>query len=76
MQRRWNECVGFRESLIVMFCRNDPVICLNYSILLYKMNERRNAAKQFSAYEKRLDGMKRNGRAGDIDSEVKLSNRL
>ena len=48
------------------------MICLNYSVLLYKMNERRNAAKQFAAYEKRLDAVKRNGRAGEIDSQVWL----
>ncbi|CAB4013157.1 Bardet-Biedl syndrome 4 [Paramuricea clavata] len=53
-----------------MLDQNDPVICLNYSVLLYKMNERRNAAKQFAAYEKRLDGMKRDGKAGEIDSQV------
>jgi hypothetical protein len=34
------------------------------------MNEKRNAAKQFAAYEKRLDGMKRDGKAGEIDSQV------
>lgn len=49
------------------------MICLNYSVLLYKLNERRNAAKQFAAYEKRLDGMKRDGKAGEIDSQVYYS---
>ena len=41
-------------------------------MLLYKMNERRNAAKQFAAYEKRLNAVKRNGGAGEIDSQVWL----
>ena len=47
------------------------MICLNYSVLLYKTKERRNAAKQFAAYEKRLDALKRNGRAAEIDAQVR-----
>lgn len=57
--------------MIIFLHRSDPTLSLNYSVLLYKMGEKQNAAKQFAAYEKRFSELKKSGRTGNIDSQVK-----
>ncbi|XP_046842582.1 Bardet-Biedl syndrome 4 protein-like [Xenia sp. Carnegie-2017] len=54
----------------ILFDKEDPAICLNYCVLLYKIKERRNAAKQFASYERRLDAMKREGKGNRIDTKI------
>lgn len=47
----------------------DPSINLNFSIFLYNSGERKEAAKQFSVYEKKMDSI-RSVKGSDVDQEL------
>ena len=49
----------------------DPSINLNFSVFLYNTGEKKEAAKQFSIYEKKMETY-RSVKGNEIDQEVGL----
>ena len=50
-------------------CSTDPSINLNFSIFLYNSGERKEAAKQFNIYERKMEAY-RSEKGNEIDQEV------
>ena len=57
------------KSILLSISSTDPSINLNFSIFLYNSGERKEAAKQFSIYEKKMETA-RSVKGSDIDQEV------
>lgn len=53
------------------YCSTDPSINLNFSIFLYNSGERKEAAKQFNIYERKMETY-RSVKGNEIDQEVCL----
>ena len=56
-------------SLICFIFSNEPVICLNYAVMLYKCGDRRASAKAFSQFQKKFESYKTSNE-GAIDPQV------
>lgn len=53
----------------VMLDNNEPSINLNFSVFLYNSGDRKEAAKQFNIYEKKMETV-RSVKGSDIDQEL------
>ena len=60
---------SINKSILFSISSTDPSINLNFSIFLYNSGERKEAAKQFSIYEKKMETA-RSVKGSDIDQEV------
>ena len=54
---------------------SDPSINLNFSIFLYNTGEKKDAAKQFNIYERKMESY-RSVKGVEIDAEVNLPSHI
>eukprot|EP00794_Sanderia_malayensis_P018662 gene18662-20544_t len=55
---------------------NDPVICLNYAVMLYNCGEQMSAAKQFSVFKKQFKDFKYSNKEAIDQQILEVANKL
>jgi hypothetical protein len=65
-------------SLVLIFFSifsEDPAVSLNYAIFSYNMEDKKQASRQFAAYEKKMEVFRKT-KGSDIEREVKKMQRF